>query len=69
MVTLNEQICDDGATLASGCSDGPRVGHAGLTVRGIHVIATVATLVSVDVVVGEAHSDATFEKDCDCSGP
>jgi hypothetical protein len=66
-VTLNEQICDDGASLSAACSDGPRQGHAGLTVRAVHVVVTVAPILAADVVVAEAHSDATFQADCDCA--
>ena len=32
-VILNEQICENGATLANTCSDGTEAGHTGLTVR------------------------------------
>jgi len=61
-VILNEQFCDKGASLASGCAEG--TGHAGLTVRAIHVFVTVPSnplgLETGEVIVAEAHSDATF---------
>jgi hypothetical protein len=61
-VILNEQFCDNGAALADGCSDG--TGHAGLTVRAIHLVVTVPDnalgVKTGDVIVAEAHSDATF---------
>jgi uncharacterized repeat protein (TIGR01451 family) len=61
-VILNEQFCDNGAALPA-CSDG--TGHAGLTVRAIHVIVTAPANPSglapgAEVIVAEAHSDATF---------
>jgi hypothetical protein len=61
-VILNEQFCDNGAALADGCSDG--TGHAGLTVRAIHLVVTVPEnplgVKTGEVIVAEAHSDATF---------
>ena len=61
-VVLNEQFCDNGAAL-SGCSDGN--GHAGLTVRAIHVVVTVpgnptGLAPGSEVIVAEAHSDSLF---------
>jgi uncharacterized repeat protein (TIGR01451 family) len=60
-VILNEQFCDNGATLANNCADG--TGHAGLTVRAIHVVLTTAELgapAGAEVIVSEAHSDVTY---------
>jgi hypothetical protein len=61
-VILNEQFCDNGASLAGHCANG--TGHAGLTVRAIHAFVTVPSnplgLKTGEVVVAEAHSDATF---------
>jgi hypothetical protein len=63
-VILNEQFCDNGAALADGCSDG--TGHAGLTVRAIHLVVTVPDnplgVNTGEVIVAEAHSDATFRQ-------
>jgi len=61
-VVLNEQFCDNGAAL-SGCPDGN--GHAGLTVRAIHVVVTVpgnptGLAPGSEVIVAEAHSDSLF---------
>jgi hypothetical protein len=62
-VILNEQFCDNNASLAAHCAG---AGHAGLTVRAIHVFVTVPTnplgLSTGEVIVAEAHSDATFLK-------
>jgi uncharacterized repeat protein (TIGR01451 family) len=58
-VIINEQICDNGADLALNCDDGS--GHSGLTVRAIHVILTVPDMLGAEVIVAEAHSDATFQ--------
>ena len=64
-VVFNEQVCDnedDGASLADGCDTGD--GHAGLTVRAIHVFITVEDALGLpagaEVIVAEAHSDATY---------
>jgi hypothetical protein len=62
-VILNEQFCDNAASLAAGCSDG--TGHAGLTVRAIHVVVTVpgnptGLTPGAEIIVAEAHSDAFF---------
>jgi hypothetical protein len=61
-VILNEQFCDNNASLAGHCADG--AGHAGLTVRAIHVFVTVPNnalgLRTGEVIVAEAHSDATY---------
>jgi hypothetical protein len=63
-VILNEQFCDNNASLAGRCADG--AGHAGLTVRAIHVFVTVPNnalgLKTGEVIVAEAHSDATLLK-------
>jgi hypothetical protein len=64
-VILNEQFCDGEATLASGCGDG--AGHAGLTVRAIHLVVTVpenplGARPGTEIIVAEAHSDATFNQ-------
>jgi len=51
-VVLNEQV-----------PDGPETGHTGLTVRGLRVVVTTPLLplrVGAEVIVAEAHSDATF---------
>ena len=52
-VVLNEQV-----------PDGPETGHTGLTVRGLRVVVTTpflgALLPGAEVIVTEAHSDATF---------
>lgn len=51
-VVLNEQV-----------PDGPEGGHTGLTVRAIRVVVTLALaplLRGAEVIVAEAHSDATF---------
>lgn len=60
-VTFNERICDAG-TSPPGCSNGR---HSGLTVRGIHVVITVPNnplglAAGTEIIVTEAHSDATF---------
>ena len=61
-VILNEQFCDNNASLAAGCADG--TGHAGLTVRAIRVVVTVPDnplgVKTGEVIVAEAHSDATY---------
>jgi len=61
-VILNEQFCDNNASLANHCADG--TGAAGLTVRAIHVFVTVPNnplgLKTGEVIVAEAHSDAMF---------
>lgn len=64
-VILNEEFCDNGASLAGGCADG--TGHAGLTLRGIHLVVTVpdnpaGARPGTEIIVAEAHSDATFVK-------
>jgi hypothetical protein len=51
-VVLNHQV-----------PDGPETGHTGLTVRGLHVVVTLPLaplLAGAEVIVAEAHSDATF---------
>ena len=55
-VILNEQF-----------SDGPETGHSGLTVRAIHMVVTVpdnpfGLTAGAEIIVAEAHSDATFVK-------
>jgi hypothetical protein len=63
-IILNEQVCDNGATLASHCADAAN-GHAGLTVRAIHVILfnplSTPSGTLAEVIVAEAHSDATWK--------
>jgi len=63
-VILNEQFCDNQATLANKCSDG--TGHAGLTVRAIRLFVTAPNnplgLKTGQVIVAESHSDASFRK-------
>ncbi len=62
-VKLNEQFCDNGATLESNCSNGTVPGHTGITVRAIHVVLldpAAGGTPGVDVIVAEAHSDARF---------
>jgi hypothetical protein len=63
-VILNEQFCDNQGTLANNCSDGTVFGHAGLTVRAIHVAVTAPDnplgLKTGEVIVAESHSDALF---------
>ena len=58
-VVLNEQTCDDGGTPPT-CAGGT---HSGLTVRAIRVVLTVPLdplLRGAEIIVAEAHSDATF---------
>ena len=61
-VILNEQFCDNNASLAAQCADG--TGAAGLTVRAIHIFVTVPSnplgLQTGEVIVAEAHADAMF---------
>ena len=65
-VILNEQFCDNDGTLAKKCADGSVAGHAGLTVRGIRLVATVPNVLGLtpgaEIIVAEAHSDAKFVK-------
>ncbi|PYS51474.1 MAG: hypothetical protein DMG13_18600 [Acidobacteria bacterium] len=65
-VILNEQFCDNQATLANNCSDDTVLGHAGLTVRAIHLFVTAPDnplgLRTGEVIVAEAHSDALFSR-------
>lgn len=65
-VILNEQVCDNGGTLAKACADGSVAGHAGLTVRGIRLVVTVPNVLGLtpgaEIIVAEAHSDAKFVK-------
>ena len=66
-VILNEQICDNNGTLVNNCSDGTVPGHSGLTVRDIHVVATVpdnplGLTPGTEIILSEAHSDAGFVK-------
>ena len=65
-VILNEQFCDNDGTLAKNCADGSVAGHAGLTVRGIRLVATVPNVLGLtpgaEIIVAEAHSDAKFVK-------
>ena len=59
-VTLNEQFCDGSASVP-GCAG---ANHSGLTARAIHVVVTnpnaLGVPVGTNVIVAEAHSDATF---------
>jgi len=59
-VIFNEQFCDDGAALPD-CAGS---NHAGLTVRAIRLVVTVPDnalgLTVGEVIVAEAHSDASF---------
>jgi hypothetical protein len=61
-VILNEQFCDNGADPAAGCGDG--TGHAGLTVRAIHLVVTRENALGVplgtEVIISEAYSAAFF---------
>jgi len=63
-VILNEQVCDNGGTLARACADGSVAGHAGLTIRGVRLVATVPNVFGLtpgaEIIVAEAHSDAKF---------
>jgi len=65
-VILNEQFCDNQGTLANNCSDGTVLGHAGLTVRAIHLVVTAPDnplgLRTGEVIVAESHSDAAFQR-------
>jgi len=60
-VIFNEQFCDNGAALPD-CAGST---HAGLTVRAIHLVVTVPDndlgLRVGDIIIAEAHSDASFE--------
>ena len=61
LIRLNEQRCDNGGTLASGCSDGSVPGATGITVNAIHVyvLAFPNPLgLEADLVVSSAHCDA-----------
>lgn len=58
-LVLNEQVCDDGAALPA-CGGET---HTGLTVRAAHLVLTLPTaplLAGAEVIVAEAHSDATY---------
>ena len=61
VVILNEQVCDSGATLPS-CAGSP---HSGLTVRAVRLVITNPLLtqalgIGVQVIVAQAHADATW---------
>jgi hypothetical protein len=60
-IVLNEQFCDNGTAASHTCSG---TNHSGLTVRSIDVVITQPILglvpIGAEVIVGEAHSDATF---------
>jgi hypothetical protein len=63
-VIFNEQFCDNGAALPS-CMGSTTPGHSGLTVRAIRVVITApdnpaGLPAGAEVIVAEAHSDATF---------
>jgi uncharacterized repeat protein (TIGR01451 family) len=61
-LVLNEQVCDGGSLAASGhprCTGGS---HSGLTVRSVHLVLLQnfgSLSPGVEVIVAEAHSDAT----------
>jgi hypothetical protein len=62
-VVINEQLCDNGVNTNTHTCTGAT--HSGLTVRGVRVFITVANNLlgitpGIDLVVAEAHSDATF---------
>jgi hypothetical protein len=70
---LTAAVPADGSLVSAGLTDSKSTGdpgatcagtkHSGLTVRAIHVVVTkgaLGLLPGVDVVVAEAHSDATF---------
>jgi uncharacterized repeat protein (TIGR01451 family) len=62
-VILNEQFCDNGGTLAGNCSNGTVPGHTGITVRALRVILldpAAGGPPGAEVIVAEAHSDATY---------
>jgi hypothetical protein len=63
-VILNEQFCDNNASLVAKCADAS--GAAGLTVRAIHIFVTVPSnplgLQTGEVIVAESHSDAMFRR-------
>jgi hypothetical protein len=61
LIRLNEQRCDNGGMLASGCSDGSVPGATGITVNAIHVyvLAFPNPLgLHADLIVSSAHCDA-----------
>ena len=55
---FNEQFCDSPGVLPN-CTGST---HSGLTVRAIHVVVTLGdpTALGAEVIVAEAHSDATY---------
>jgi hypothetical protein len=62
-IVINEQLCDNGVNTNTHTCSGAT--HSGLTVRGIRVFITVANNLlgitpGIDLVISEAHSDATF---------
>jgi hypothetical protein len=61
-VILNEQECDNGDEAFHTCSGST---HSGLTVTAIHVVidnGALGLLPGVNVLVAQAHSDATWSK-------
>jgi hypothetical protein len=61
LIRLNEQRCENGGTLASGCSNGSVPDASGITVNAIHVyvLAFPNPLgLRADLVVSSAHCDA-----------
>ena len=61
LIRLNEQRCDNGGTVASGCSDGTVPGATGITVNAIHVYVLSFPNplgLSADLIVSSAHCDA-----------
>jgi hypothetical protein len=62
-IIFNEQVCDGGTLTSSGSCSGAT--HSGLTVRGLRVVVTIANNLlglspGVELILAEAHSDATF---------
>jgi hypothetical protein len=63
LIRLNEQVCENGGTLAAHCADGSVPGHTGITVNAIHVFVLGAgnpfgLPIGADVVVASATCDA-----------
>ena len=61
-IILNEQFCDGGTTASHTCSGAT---HSGLTVRALRIVVNIPDNVlglkpGVELIVAEAHSDATF---------
>jgi len=63
LVRLNEQVCDNGGTLATHCADGSVPGHTGITVNAIHIFILGegnpgGLPIGADIVVSSATCDA-----------